>query len=549
MDREIGMDDKRASPHQCDVIVIGGGHNGLIAAAYLGRAGLKVTVLEARENLGGACGRYEFMPGYKASLANSPGSFESRFVRELELERFGLQFMRTDPTVVHQFSGRSFIGWRDRDLVASQLNGFAPGEASRYFGLLEKLEELGRHLGAAGASVFEPSPNLVELGRMLPKSQERLFDRVFHGSLQHLLDEELVSDQAKALLGMVALNATLTPPSACGSAGGLMMRPLSLASMPAVDASDPRLSVLRGSTGLPLGGMSAIIDALEKCCRAHGVTFHKGTRTAKVLHRDGRAVGVASVRGDEYHATRVISAINPKTLFAHLVDDEAVGATIRREMQSLPMRGSAFKIALGLDGLPGYADLPPGVRSQDVANCQFRIGPSLAYIERAVADGLAGRCSDKPIMWGLNISATSPNVSPPGRYLLSVNVWHAPYELKTGTWHAEKNVFGNRCIDTLADLMPNLKDHIIEHRFMGPLEIEAEFGLVHAHITHGDMLPSALFGGRPHCDAHDYRTPLKGLYLSGGGTWPGGYVTGIPGFNSSNVVIADLKSEEVSSAY
>ncbi|PUA18632.1 NAD(P)/FAD-dependent oxidoreductase [Glaciimonas sp. PCH181] len=534
------MLDNRASSHRYDVVIIGGGHNGLVAAAYLGRAGLSVAVLEARESLGGPCGTYEFMPGYRTSLTNSPGSFEARFVSELELARFGLQFVRTDPTVVHHFSNGSFIGWRDRERIVAQLNQFAPGEADRYFGLLHKLEELGRAVCAAGVSIFSTSPNLIDLEKRLSTSQHGLFKRVFQGSLKQLLDEELASEEAKALLSMVALNATLAPPSACGTAIGLMMRPLSLASMPPVDAADPRLSALRGSTGLPLGGMGAIIDALEACCLHYGVVFHKGTPVEQVLHHGGRTIGVASTNGDEYFANTVISTINPKTLFTRLLDDQAVGATIRREISSIPMRGSAFKIALALDRLPRYSGLPSAIGSEVVAGCQFRIGPSMDYIERAVMDGLSGVCSHQPIMWGLISSVTSPGVAPKDRHLLSVNVWHAPYELAEGNWETEKQLFGQRCIDTLAELMPDLRECIVGQRFMSPVELESELGLVHSNITHGDMLPNALFGARPHQNAHDYRTPLKGLYLSGAGTWPGGYVTGIPGFNASNVVIRDL---------
>ncbi|CAH1692038.1 Beta-carotene ketolase [Hyphomicrobiales bacterium] len=521
-----------------DVLIVGGGHNGLVAAAYLGRAGLKVALIEGRHSLGGPCGTYEFMPGYRAAFTNSAGSFEPRFVEELRLAEFGLRFMPTNPTVVHPFASGTFVGWRDRSRIASQLDACASGESQRYFHLLARLEELGRHLGA---SVYAPSPSLSTMAKVVPAGLERLFERVFFGSLRQFLDEELASEEAKALLAIVALNATMAPPSAPGTAVGLMMRPLSLASSPAMAADDPRQVPLRGSTGLPLGGMGAVIDALAACCSSFGVTVVTDAPVARILHRGGRVTGVVTAVGDTYEAPRVISAINPKTLFADLLDDEAVGADLRHDIAAVPMRGSAFKIVLALDGLPRYAGLPEGVDATQVAGVQFRIAPSLDAIEQAVSEGLSGVPSQEPIMWGLIPTVTSPDLAPPGRHLLSINAWHAPYALAEGNWTAMRDVFGWRCVDVLSRLMPDLKDRIVGHSFLAPTDIETELGLVNSNITHGDMLPANLFGARPHAAVHDYRTPLQGLFLSGSGVWPGGYVTGIPGYNASTAVLADIR--------
>ncbi len=529
------------STGQHGVIVIGGGHNGLVATAYLAKAGLRPLLIEARPVLGGPCGTFEFMPGYRCAFTNSPGSFEPRFIAELELEKHGLRFVRTDPTVVHPFPRGAFIGWRDRDRVSTQLNAYAPGEAERYFALLSDLEELGRYLGA---SMFRPSPDMAEAARNVPAHLAGLFDRVMCGSLRQLLDERLKAEEPKALLGMLALNATLTPPSAPGSAVGLMMRPISLASYAALDDDDPRRAALRGSTGLPVGGMGAIIDAIEACCLAHGATIIKGEPIARVLHASGRATGVVTANGNEYRAPAVLSAMNPRTLFEKLLDDEAVGADIRREVSAVPMRGSAFKLVLALDGIPTYADLPNDVMPEQAAQVQFRIAPSLDYIERSIADGLAGRLSARPIIWGLMLSATSPHLAPAGKHLLSVNAWHAPYNLADGTWPEAGQRFADNCIDELSHYMPNIRQRLVGVSYLNPVQIESELGLVQSNITHGDMLPNALFGARPHRKAHDYRTPLAGLYLSGGGTWPGGYVTGIPGFNAATTIINDIKSKQ-----
>lgn len=529
--------DTGGSSSKYDVIVIGGGHNGLVATAYLARAGKRVLLLEARSTLGGPCGTYEFMPGYRSAITNSPGSFEPRFINELELERFGLRFIRTDPTVVHPFPSRTFVGWRDRHRIVEQLDSYAPGEANRYFGLLSELEELGRHLGA---SMFRPSPDLDEMARSVPPEWTVLFNRVMFGSLSDLLDDKLRSEEAKALLGMVALNATLMPPSGPGSAVGLMMRPISLASYATLDADDPRRSALRGSTGLPVGGMGAMIDALSACCQHHGADIRTEATVENILYKSDRATGVVTSSGHEYAAASILSAINPKTLFTQMLDDDAVGAEFRREMSETPMRGSAFKLVLALDRIPTYASLPADLAPIDAASVQFRIAPSLDYIEKSVQDGLAGHLSEKPIMWGLMPSVTSAGLAPEGHQLLSINAWHAPYSLAEGQWPDAGERFAETCIDTLLEYMPDLRQCIAGQTWLDPVALEKELGLVQSNITHGDMLPNALFGARPHRAAHDYRTPLNGLYLSGGGTWPGGYVTGIPGFNAANAILEDF---------
>lgn len=521
-----------------DVVVVGGGHNGLVAAAYLGRAGLRVSVLEQRAQLGGPCGTFEFMPGYRTAFTNSPGSLERVVVQELELPAHGLRFVRPDPTLVHPFERGTFLGWRDQARVAAQLDRFAPGEAARWQRLVAHLERLGARLGV---SIFEPPPRLSELtARLTDPADERAFGQVFAGTLNDLLDEHLRSDEAKALMTMLAVNANLVPPSSPGSAIGLLLRPLSLASTPAVEPGDPRRAPLRGSTGLPVGSMGAIVDALEADCLAHGVAVRRETGVARIL-RDGDAVtGVLTADGEELRAGTVLSAVSPHRLCASLLDDGVEGDVVAALRAAKP-RGSAFKLALALDRLPHVPGLPDGITAEQALSAQFRIGASPRAIEGAILDGMAGRTSAQPIMWGLVPSLTSPGLAPAGRHLLSVNVWHAPYDLADGDWAQETERFGLRCVAALDEQLPGLAAAIVGHRFMGPREIEAELGLDGANITHGDMLPGQLFGFRPHVLASDYRGPLRGLYLTGAGTWPGGYVTGVPGRNASRAILRDLR--------
>lgn len=515
-----------------DAIIVGGGHNGLVAASYLARAGERVVVLEERDIVGGPAGAFEFLPGYRTSFANSPGSFERRVLTDLELDKYGLEFIRPDPTLVHGFPSGPFIGYRDRSLVSDQLNRFAPGEADRYQKLLGSLEELGRHLGV---SLFAPSPSLAELDeRMAGAEWESLYHRVFHGSLSELLNESLRSTEAKALLGMIALNGNLLPPTQPGSAVGLMLRPISMASGSDFEVT---ASPLRGSSGLPVGGIGAIVDAMAAGLRAHGGDIVCSAGVTRILHDGDRVSGVVTASGDEYFAPVVVSAISPQLTGTLLLDDPTpTSDMLAGEGDS----GSAFKIVLALDGQPEYADLPSGLTTAQAAEAQFRVAPSFEYIEQSISDGLAGRPTNSPIIWGLLLSATSPDLAPKGRGLLSINAWHAPYDLAEGEWDAQRTeAFGQVCIDQVSTLMPRLRDHIVDHRFMSPVEVAEVTRLPKSNITHGDMTLESLFGNRPHRDLHDYRTPLRGLYLGSAGSWPGGYFTGVPGFGASHAVLAD----------
>jgi len=210
----------------------------------------------------------------------------------------------------------------------------------------------------------------------------------------------------------------------------------------------------------------------------------------------------------------------------------------------LPKRGSAFKIALALDGLPVMAAAPKGMERL-YAGCQFRLSPSLDYMERAYDDAKYGRASKDPIILGLIPSVADPGMAPPGKHILSANVWHAPIDLAEGNWETERDRFGNRCIDLMSEYMPNLKDLIIDKKFLSPKDLEQQYGLRDANVMHLDVMPAQMFSLRPVPGWASYKMPVPGLYLCGAGTWPGGTVSGVPGHNASQQIIRDLKALRV----
>lgn len=500
----------------------------MVCAAYLARAGISVTVVEARQELGGPAGAFQYMPGFQASMTNSPGSFENTILEELELEKYGLRFFKPAVSLIHPFEDETFVGWRDKDRVDTQLDHYAAGEAARYRDLIDSLNALGVK---SGLTLWSASPPVEVIHESLDDSRDRsLFDELVNASLKDFLDSRLKSNQAKALFTMLAVNGQMLSPKEPGSGIGLLLRPISMASTPEADSDNPNRSPLRGSVGLPLGSMSAIINALWLAGKAAGVEFLVGTAVKRILTEDGVANGVELEGGRMLRADAIVSTVEPSILFNELLDEKphALGP----DSIAAP-KGSAFKIALALDGLPEIRNLPDDLPSATALQSQFRIGPSPEYIEDSIHDAIAGRPSRSPIMWGLIPSLTSPGISPDGKQLLSVNVWHAPHDLGPEFWATEKETFGRRCIDLLEGYLPGLSDHIVDHRFLSPVDLADELRLTGSNITHGDMVPARLFGNRPHQSMADYGTGVTGLFMGGAGVWPGGYVTGAPGKNAA----------------
>ena len=520
------------------MIVVGGGHNGLACAAYLARAGLRVLVCERRHIVGGPCAEYEYFPGYRASITNSPGSLEPKVVADLELERHGLTFTHPDPTLMFPFpDGRAFVGWRDRARVAEQIRRFSASDVDGYAALFDFLNRFAERLGA---SLFEAPPTLRALAARLESPEdEETFARVFLGSVSDLLDDFLESAHLKSMLAMLGVMSNWVSPLSPGSATWLMMRPMSLASSSVAAEHDPRRQVLRGSTGLPLGGMGSIVRAMRGSLEAAGGEVRTDCEVRGILVAGERVSGVVLANGEEIAAGTVVSNLDPWTTYLELIEAPCLDPGFRTAVERLPRRGSAFKVALALDAIPDFTAAPKGLE-RACAGCQFRIAPSIEYQHRAFEDARHGRPSRGPVFWGLFPTMADPTLAPPGRHILSANIFHAPNELSEGSWDTERDRFAEHCIDVLEEYLPGLRDRIVDRRFWSPADLEAEFGLPGANITHLDMTPRHMFGLRPLAGFSDYRSPIAGLYNCGSSTWPGGTVTGAPGHNASWRVLADL---------
>ncbi len=526
-----------------DVIVIGGGHNGLVAAGYLGKAGLKTLVLESSTRVGGPAAKVEWMPGYASAVTNSPGSLEPKIVNDLELAAHGLTFTRPDPTLVHPMDdGSLFVGYRDPARAAEQIESFLAGEADRYKALFDYLQNFANRLGI---SMFRRPPSLQELVRNLTEPEDQAaFSRIFFGSVRDLLDDFLRSEKAKIIVAPLGVVSGQAAPSTPGTPINLMMRPLSLASVALDSGYDPRRMPLRGSTGLPVGGMDAVVSAMAASARRWGAEIRTEAAVARIRIRSGAVQGVVLRNGEEIDASIVISAVNPRTTVLDLIETGTDGwEEHQATMSTRRMRGKAYKLVLGLDDMPRYAAARDDAEARALASAQFRIAPTMDYLEDAHADMVLERTPVNPVIWGLCPSMTSPGHAPEGKHILSLNIANAPYRLREGSWAEEGDRLAKRCIAAVARWMPNVPDIINGYRFIDPEEFERDFGLVEANITHGDALPWNQFWMRPAPGLSDYRTPTAGLYLSGAGTWPGNFVSGIPGHNTSQVVLEDLRSQ------
>jgi phytoene dehydrogenase-like protein len=527
------------APHY-DVIVIGGGHNGLVHAAYLARAGKKVLVLERRHVLGGASVTEEIIPGFKFSVCSYVVSLlRPEIIRELDLPRHGFEVLPLDGTFtpVPEKNGKYLWRMNDHGRLRREIAKHSRLDAEAYEEFGKAMHELCRFTKPI-LSMTPPDPTslnpkelmkLLFLGRRfrdLPAQDRYNQIQLMTMSAVDFLDQWFETDILKATMSASGIIGTFLGVRSPGTAYVLLHH-----YMGEIDGAFR-------AWGLPRGGTGAISNAIAGAAREAGAEIRIEAPVARILVKNGRAVGVALANGDEITASAVSSSVDPRLTFERFIEPGNLPDEFLEEVRRYKFRGSSGKVNLALDALPDFPCLPgagPHLRGA------ISISPSVDWMERAYDDAKYGRYSRRPYVDIVIPSLTDPSVAPPGKHTMSCFVQYAPYHLKEGTWDEKREEFGDNVIDTIAQFAPNLKDIIIGRQVLTPLDLEREFGLSEGNIFQGELSLEQLFFLRPVPGWAQYRTPIKNLYMCGSATHPGGGIMGAPGRIAAMEMLADWK--------
>ena len=519
-----------------DAIIIGGGHNGLVTAAYLARAGRKTLVLERRDLVGGCAVTEVIWPGYRVSTAAYLASLlQERIVRELELERFGYRVDAKDPAFFSVFpDGRHFFMWQDRAKTLAEIAKFSKRDAEVYPAYEDQLERISKVVEELLLTIPPPFPpsglgSLVEYlrlaGRMRglsPKDMVALV-KIFTASAAEFLDEWFESDEVKVTLATDGVIGANGGPRSPGTAYILLHHCMG------------GVAGHRGLWGFVRGGMGAVSEAIAASARAKGAEIRTGAPVARVLVRNSRAYAVALESGEEIEASMIASNLDPKITFLRLVEERHLDPDFVAAIRRFRIEGTSCKINLALNGLPEFAAYPgsPGPHHR----ATMHICPHIDYVERAWDDAKYGRPSERPLLELTVPTMYDPSLAPPGKHIMGIFLQYAPYTLREGTWDELREPFGDRVISLIEEYAPNIRG-IIEHRqVLTPLDLERRFGITGGNIFHGEMSLDQMFVMRPVAGYARYRTPVPGLYLCGSGAHPGGGVMGAPGYNCARVML------------
>ncbi len=520
-----------------DAVVIGGGHNGLVHAAYLARAGMDVCVLEAREVLGGATVTEEIFPGFRYSVFSYVVSLmRPEIVRELELPRHGLAILPLESTLTPLADGDRLYRDGDRHRTWREIARFSVRDAEAYDDYGRSLFFMARAVKRL-LDVVPPDPvrpglrdlsGLLGLARHflgLEPEQLHLLAKLTTMSAADFLDEWFETDALKATLSASGIIGTFLGPRSPGTAYVLLHH-----YMGEIDGHFRAWGFAKGGTG-------AVAEAIASAARAAGAEIRTDAPVARVLVRDGRAGGVVLANGDEIRGRVVSSSLDPRRTFLGLVGERHLPGELVRAVRAFRFRGSSGKVNLALDAAPDFACMPgTGAHLRGAIS----VSPSLDYLERAYDAAKYGDFSREPYIDVVIPSAIDPTMAPPGKHVVSCFVQYAPYELREGSWDEKREAFGDAVVDTLARHIPNLKDIVLHRQVLTPLDIERTTGLSEGNIFQGELSPSQLFFLRPAVGYAKYRTPVRGYYQCGSGTHPGGGIMGAPGKLAASVVLADL---------
>ena len=525
-----------------DAVVIGAGHNGLVCAAYLARAGFRVVVLERRDRVGGALDDALVAPGFHVpALAHTVGRLRDSVVRDLRLADHGLSFIRPDVRAfAPQPDGRSLTLWADPARSSDELRAWSAKDAERFPAFDRKVRALASFLAHLHAST---PPDLKKPGvadavsglrlarafRRLGTKAAREILRVLPMAVADFVGEAFDSDPVRAAIATRGVQYAAMGPWSAGTTCVLLSE---------AAGNDGGAA---GQTVFARGGPSTVADALGSAARRFGAEVRTDAEVVQVTSSGHRATGVALANGGEIRAPVVVSGADPKRTLLGLVDPVVLGPTLAWRAGNLRLSGVVGKVNLALSGLPRFATSG----EEDRARLQGRIliAPGIDYLERAFDASKYGRTSEEPYLESTIPSLLDPSLAPPGQHVMSVLVQWAPYHLREGSWEAEREGLGDLVLKTLEAYAPGLADLVVGRRVVTPLDLERDYGLTEGHPMHGEPALDQFFAWRPLLGSARYRLPLPGLYLCGAGAHPGGGITGATGANAAREIISDRKGK------
>jgi len=512
-----------------DAVLVGGGHNGLVAACYLAGAGLSVAVLERAPVVGGAAVTEELIPGFRVSTASYVLSLmPRRILDELDLWSAGLQYLARDPRIFVPFpDGTSLTWWGDPARLHAELVKISKRDADRFSDYEAFIE---RAAAVMDRFILRNPPSWAEVAAEFRGPADlAVFQKCFLGSAADIAEHFFESEKLRAVVAATGIIGTFRGPRDPGTGYVKLYHSMGMA------------TGNRGAWTYVRGAMGAVTQALARVAAARGVVIRTGAEVREILVRDGRATGAVLADGQEVRGRVVLSNADPVRTYLELVPRRELPDEYRRAVQAIKIESPVMKINLAVSEPPRFTMLPAERVREGYSGGLF-IAPSIDYMQRACDEARAGRPAAHPFLNVHLQSAVDDTVAPAGHHTLSIFTQYFPYRLAEGTWAARRDAIADQVLAELGRYAPNVPGSVLARQVLAPPDLEARFGLTGGHIFHGELVPEQAFDLRPVPGSTSYEGPIRGLYLCGSGAWPGGCVMGAPGHNAAQEVIARVRA-------